>query len=192
MRLAYAHRENETPANLSPEHQAVYDNIRARRAPRPLIPLDLTLLHNVDIADGYNTLMSALRTKTEFPQDLAELAICYIAVLNGASYEWLAHAPLALRAGTSRAALKKVLAGDSEDRGVLSKDQRLVLEYTLASTRGVRVKADVVDRLRVRFGPKQTLELTMVVAGYNMVSRLLVGLDVGEHNGSEMVMPAET
>lgn len=189
MRIAYA--PSEPPADSTPETKAIYERIAARRNPRPLIPLDLALLHNPSIADGYNTLLSALRTATLLPQSLAELAICYIAVLNHATYEWTAHAPLALKAGTSRGALEAVLSADMAWEG-FSKEEKVVLEYTKQSTIGVKVEDHVMERVKGCFEERQVLELVMVVAGYNMVSRLLVGLDVTESNGKEMVMPKES
>jgi alkylhydroperoxidase family enzyme len=190
MRLPYA--PSTPPEGSSQETQAIYSRIAARRTPRPLIPLDLALLHNPTIADGYNSLLSALRTHTSLPQSLSELAICYIAVLNTATYEWTAHAPLALKAGVSRTALEAVLRGDVEGE-VLSEEEKAVLAFTGESTKGVRVKEGTFERVKgVLGGDKEVLELTMVVAGYNMVSRFLVALDVTESNGKEMVMPAET
>lgn len=188
MRIPYA---PSTPANPTPETQEIYSRIAARRHPRPLIPLDLALLHNPKIADGYNALLGAIRTATLFPQSLAELAICYIAVLNSAVYEWTAHAPLALKAGASRAALEAVLRGDVNNEEVLSEEERVVLEFTEQSTRGVKVSDEVFGKVKERWSDQEVVELTMVVAGYNMVSRFLVALDVTESNGKEMVMPKE-
>ncbi|CZT18246.1 related to 4-carboxymuconolactone decarboxylase family protein [Ramularia collo-cygni] len=188
MRIPYA--PSTPPPNSTPETHAIYQRIATRRAPRPLIPLDLALLHNPSIADGYNTLLSALRTSTLLPQSLAELAICYIAVLNFATYEWTAHAPLALKAGVRREVLQAVLREEIQS-GALSAEERIVCEYTRESTVGVKVSEETFSKVKELFGEREVLELVMVVAGYNMVSRLLVGLDVTESNGKEMVMPAE-
>lgn len=186
MRIPYAPSE---PANPTPENQAIYDRIRERRHPRPLIPLDLALLHNPEVADGYNKLLGSIRTKVSFSQSLAELAICYIAVLNDATYEWTAHAPLALKAGASRTALEAVLKGDVQNQEALSDDERLVLEFTEQSTKQVKVDDEVFERVKARFNDQEVMELTITVAGYNMVSRFLVALDVTESNGKERVMP---
>jgi alkylhydroperoxidase family enzyme len=186
MRIPYAPSK---PTNPTPETQAIYDRIAARRNPRPLIPLDLALLHNPAIADGYNSLLGAIRTQSSFPLALAELAICYIAVLNHAVYEWTAHAPIALKAGVTPSALRAVLAGDILNESVLGEDARLVLEFTRQSTKEVKVEEEVMEDLKFRWSDQQVMELTITVAGYNMVSRFLVALDVTESNGKEMVMP---
>nr|POE51611.1 hypothetical protein CFP56_25818 [Quercus suber] len=187
MRIPYAPAE---PANPTPEIEAIYDRLRTRRDPRPLIPLDLALLHNPAIADGYNTLLGAIRTQSSFPLALAELAICYIAVLNAACYEWTAHAPIALRAGATREALEAVLHDRVNDANVLSDDEMLVLDFTRQSTKDIKVTDATFEKVRARWSDQQVMELTITVAGYNMVSRFLVGLDVTESNGKPLVMPA--
>lgn len=188
MRIPYAPTE---PADPTPENQAIYDRIAARRKPRPLIGLDLALLHNPQIADGYNALLGAIRNKSSFSQALAELAICYVAVLNNAVYEWKAHAPLALKAGASRKALEAVLKSDVKSTEALSEDERNVLAFTEQSTKKIAVDEDVFERIKERFSDQEVMELTITVAGYNMVSRFLVALDVTENNGNTMEMPGE-
>lgn len=187
MKIPYA--PSTAPPDSSPETQAIYSRIAARRDPRPLIPLDLALLHNPTIADGYNTLLGAIRAQSSFPLHLAELAICYIAVLNTAVYEWTAHAPIALKAGAKREALQAVLKGDVKNPEVLTEAEREVLEFTRQSTKNVKVEDEVMEKLKGRWNDQQVMELTITVAGYNMVSRFLVALDVTESNGKEMVMP---
>ncbi|KAF2765179.1 hypothetical protein EJ03DRAFT_331224 [Teratosphaeria nubilosa] len=136
-------------------------------------------------------LMGAIRTKSSFPLALAELAICYIAVLNNATYEWTAHAPIALKAGASRKVLQAVLNGNVNDPDVLSEDERLVLDFTRQSTKDVKVEDDVMEKLKAQWSDQQVMELTITVAGYNMVSRFLVALDVTESNGKPLEMPKE-
>ena len=82
MRVPYA--PNEPP---NEEARPIYERIAERRKPRPLIPLDLALLHNPAVADGWNSFIGAIRTKTSLPANLKELAISRIAVLNHAVHE---------------------------------------------------------------------------------------------------------
>ena len=188
MRIPYA--PSTPPAESSSETKAIYDRISERRKPRPLIPLDLALLHNPAIADGYNSLLGAIRTKSSFPLEFAELAICYIAVLNIATYEWTAHAPIYLKAGGKREKLELVLKGEvHEDKEVFSEEERDVLLFTRQMTKDIKVQDDLFQRLKGRYTDQQVMELNITVAGYNMVSRFLVGLDVTESNGKEMVLP---
>jgi alkylhydroperoxidase family enzyme len=56
-----------------------------------------------------------------------------------------------------------------------------VLRYADAMTRDVIVSDVVFEALKeVGFCEREIVELTVVIAGYNCVSRFLVALDVGE------------
>ena len=186
MRIPYAPKE---PADRSPEHEAIYARIKERRNPRPLIPLDLALLHNPNIADGFSTLLGAIRSKSSLSLAAMEIAVCYVAVLNGAVYEWTAHAPLALKAGVKREALQAVLNDDVKDASVLTEEEIEVLEFTYQSTKNINVEEALMEKLKARYTDQQVMELTITVGAYNMVSRFLVALDVTESNEKEMTMP---
>lgn len=186
MRIQYA---PSTPADPTAENQAIYDRIAARRKPRPLIPLDLALLHNPAIADGYNSLVGALRTKSSLSQAIMEIAICYIGVLNHAVYEWTAHAALALKAGVSRDKLAAILSSDVRNPEIWDAAEMAVLAFTEQSTKQVKVDEDVFAAVKSQFTEQQVMELTITIAGYNMVSRFLVALDVTESNDKPMVLP---
>lgn len=125
-------------------------------------------------------------------------------MLNGAVYEWTAHSKIYLAAdGGRREVLKALLelkgksvngnsSGDNAGSGaVLSEDEKDVLRFTEQSTKHVNVDEELVERLKGKFTHQQVMELMITVAGYNMVSRFLVGLDVTESNGKEMVLPPE-
>ncbi|KZM26097.1 uncharacterized protein EKO05_0001216 [Ascochyta rabiei] len=192
MRVPYAPKEAPTE-----EARAVYERIAARRNPRPLIPLDLALLHNPSVADGWSSFIGAIRTKTSVPDTWKELAISRVAALNGAVHEWDVHAALAVKAGVSRDAMSVVLETTFIGRGKerqqnagaldkLSTEERGVLEYTDQMTIGVHVEDGVAEALKQFLDDKQIVELTATVAAYNCVSRFLVALDVGECNGRGM------
>ena len=186
MKIPYAPKE---PCDPTPENKAIYERIKERRNPRPLIPLDLALLHNPNIADGFNTLMGSIRTKTSLGLDHMEIAVCYVAVLNNATYEWTAHAPLALKAGVKREALEAVLKGDVKNSSVLTEAEIDVLEFTYQSTKNIKIDEELMEKLKARYTDRQVMELTITVGSYNMVSRFLVALDVTESNGKELKMP---
>ena len=56
--------------------------------------------------------------------------------------------------------------------------ERLVLELTDAMTREVQVPEALMDRLQQHFDARAVVEVVATVAAYNMVSRLLVALNV--------------
>jgi alkylhydroperoxidase family enzyme len=186
MRLPYV---PDPPQNLTPEEEQIVQRVRARRGARGLIPLDRTLLHAPPVADGWNTLLGAIRTKTSLPTDLREIAICRVALINRAWYEWTHHAPILLDSegfDEEKLAVVRRLS-QAEGRGGLSERQWVVLKYADAMTRDVEVSEELFGELRSLggLGEKEIVELTATVATYNCVSRFLVALDVGEMNGKE-------
>src|SRR5271155_627320 len=92
----------------------VTEAIRQRRG-GVLNELDHTLLHSLPIAAGWNVLLGAVRTQTTISADLRELAICRIAALNSAWFEWKHHYPLALEAGVDDTLMQMVKKGKAWD-----------------------------------------------------------------------------
>jgi alkylhydroperoxidase family enzyme len=179
MRLPYVD-PNDPNAFTTPEEVATVARVRERRAPRPLQPLDLTLLHSPPVADGWNSFLGAIRTKTSLPDDIRELSICRVAVINEAWYEWAHHAPLASAGGVSDAGLKVLEKKDLREfnnSAELNEKQWAVVHYTDAMTRDVAVNDEVFQQLRRHFSDQEVVEITATVACYNCVSRFLVALD---------------
>lgn len=186
MRLPYV--PNPPPATLPAEDAAVVARIAARRAPRPLQPLDLALLHAPPVADGWNSFLGAVRTRTTLPADARELAIARVAVVNRAWYEWGHHAPLALQAGVPQAAVDLVKTergaltlaarpgGDDKDR-LFSEAQWASVVLADEMTRNVEVADETFAKVKALFGERGTIELVATVSCYNCVSRFLVALD---------------
>ncbi len=175
------------PENLTPPEEEIVQRVLARRGSRGLIPLDRTLLHSPPVADGWNSLLGAIRTKTSLPTDLREIVICRVALMNEAWYEWKHHAPILLDAdGFTEEMLRVVRRLDQAGgKGPLNEKQWVVLRYADAMTRNIKVEDGLFEELRSTAGlaEKEIVELTATVATYNCVSRFLVALDVGEMNG---------
>ncbi|KAJ5996271.1 hypothetical protein N7499_007414 [Penicillium canescens] len=184
MRLPYV--PNPPPTETEDEAR-ILASVQARRAPNPLLPLDLALLHSYPVTEGWNSFIGAIRTRTSLSTVIRELAICRVAVVNGALFEWEQHAPLLQQGGLSEEALNIVgdAQADFKDGNSVSNmnaEQRAVLRYTDAMTKTVAVPDDVFEELRACFDEKEVVEITATVAAYNCVSRFLVALDVGEKN----------
>jgi alkylhydroperoxidase family enzyme len=169
MRLPYVD-EKDPNVFPTPEEQAIVERVRARRAPRPLQPLDLALLHSPSVADGWNSFLGAVRTKTSLPDDIREIAICRVAIINKAWYEWGHHAPLAKAGGVSEAGMK--LLGEQEPGNGsgsslgedLSAKQWAVVRYTDGMTRDVTVKDEVFAELKKHFSAQEVVEITATVS----------------------------
>ena len=157
-----------------PELAEVEGRILAERGRVSL--LYQVLLNSGPIASGWERMLTAVRNQTTVPGDLRELIILRVAVLNRAGFEFDAHAPIAAREGVSAAKIEAVSEPQIGDR--FEARERLVLALTDAMTRDVVVPDALMTELQQHYGPQQLVELVATVAAYNMVSRLLVALNV--------------
>ncbi|KAF1847265.1 4-carboxymuconolactone decarboxylase-like protein [Cucurbitaria berberidis CBS 394.84] len=182
MRLPYI---PDPPEYTNEDDKAVVQRVKQRRGEKGLIALDRTLLHAPPVADGWNSFLGAIRTKTSLSTSVRETAICRIAVLNKAWYEWESHSPILLSApDVSEAHVNAVLNSPPRavNEGILNAAHAAVLSYTDAMTLDVQVSDDIFAKVRDCFSEKEVVEITATVAAYNCVSRFLVALDVGERN----------
>jgi len=158
-----------------PEAAALAQRIRAERGGK-LLNLYKMLLNSPPVAQGWLTLLTAIRQQCNLPGRYRELAILRIAVLNDAPYEFKQHIPFALKEGTTEAqmqALREPVIDESFDA-----KERAVLAYTDAMTRDIRVKDAVFEALRPHFDEREIVELTATIAAYNLVSRFLEALQI--------------
>ena len=166
-----------------PQPAELVNAILARRGGQ-LINLDKALLWSEPLARGWNTYLKAVRSELPTSPRLRELAICTVALLTGALYEYHHHAPDFLAAGGTQAeldALDRVVAGDarrSAADAALGEVEQLVVRYAAQMTQDVTVDDALFDALRRHFDTTQLVELTSAIATYNMVARFLVALGV--------------
>ncbi len=156
--------------------------IRQRRG-GDLLDLDRLLLHSPVFATGWGEFMGRVRTGLALPPLLRELAMCGVAALNGADFEMHHHAPLYRAAGATEAQLA-ALRRLGEEPGlandpVFDATQQAVLALVVEMTRRVQVQDATFARARDALGgDSQMFELVGVIAAYNMVSRILVALEL--------------
>jgi alkylhydroperoxidase family enzyme len=154
--------------------------IRERRGGK-LLNLDRMLLHSPPLAQGWNAYLRAVRTELAVSPKLRELAICAIARLNHADYEFHHHAPEFLRAGGTAAQLDALGHVGELNMALSAFDaaERAVLGLAMEMTRDVKVSVATMAAVRAALGTdRQVVEIVAVVAAYNMVSRFLVALGV--------------
>jgi AhpD family alkylhydroperoxidase len=168
------------PGERTENESELVARIRARRG-GTLLNLDRMLLNSPSFAQGWNAHLGAVRRELSLEPRLRELAVCAVAVLNGADYELAQHAPEFLRAGGTAAQLEALarLGTEAEDIAHFDATERAVVQLTLEMTRNVQVSDSTFERVRSAFSDtRQLVEVVGVIATYNMVSRFLVALQV--------------
>ncbi|MBA3254246.1 MAG: carboxymuconolactone decarboxylase family protein [Pseudomonadota bacterium] len=163
---------------LAPRDAELVAEIEARRG-GALFNLDRMLLWSEPLARGWNAYLRALRQEISLPPFLRELAICVVARLTGADYEFHHHAPELRKAGASDAQLEALNDPDAAaTSSQFDELQRAVIAFAIASTRDVKIADSTFDALKQRLSPAAVVELVAVTAAYNMVARFLIALQV--------------
>jgi alkylhydroperoxidase family enzyme len=121
-------------------------------------------------------LADELRNGTELDPKLRELALMTVGRIAKADYEFLHHWNISLRVGVRRDQLEQL--ADFEHAGVFNDQERAVMRYASEVTTNVNVGDATFDALRSFLDNRRLLELTMNVAFYNAVVRILVPLGV--------------
>lgn len=171
---------NQSLKAQSPE---LVSAIEARRGGK-LINLDTALLWSEPLARGWNVYLKAVRTELPTDRRLRELAICTVALLTGAHYEYHHHAPDFLMAGGTQAQLDALAACVKQNpclpvtEYALSAIEKIVIQYAAQMTVQVKVQDEVFAQMQQHFDTTALVEITSSIATYNMVARFLVALSV--------------
>lgn len=172
-RIPYVDAEVAEPAELIAA-------IRARRG-GDLYHLDRILLHSPPFAAGWNEFLGRVRRDLILPPRLMELAICVIAVLNGADYEFAHHEPLYAAAGAGRNQLDALrgLTNPEADLSAFNVEEQTVIKLTRELTLDTTIADPTFAAARECLDDdRQLVELVGVISAYNMVSRVLVAFDI--------------
>jgi alkylhydroperoxidase family enzyme len=161
-----------------PQPEDLVQAITQRRGGQ-LLNLDRVLLWSEPIARGWNVFMKNVRQDLSTSPKLRELAICAVALLTGAHYEYHHHAPEFLKAGGTQAeldALQQALLhpGQGVTSAVLGLREQLVVQWSTQMTQQVKVSDGLWDQLKQHFDTTEIVEITTTIASYNMVARILL------------------
>lgn len=167
------------PIDLAQPQQLV-EAVRLRRGGK-LLELDRLLLHSPPLTEGWNVYLGAVRTKLSIDPKLRELAICAVAVLNRAGYEYAAHLPEFVKAGGTHEQGEAIhrIEAEINNGDLFDVVERATLKLTYEMTRNVQVEEDTFKAAADALGSTTAMvELIGVIATYNMVSRFLVALEL--------------
>ena len=161
------------------DHPELADSIAKIKGARGgrLINIYRLMLHSPALANAWFDLNQAVRYGTEIDGQSREIAVIRVAILNDVEYVQQAHGPAyALKEGLTP---EQVLAiANWQPAKLFSAPQRALLAYTDAMTREIDVPDAVYDEVRKHFSERQTVELTLLIGAYNMLTRFLKALKV--------------
>lgn len=162
------------------EPREIVDAIRERRGGE-LLNLDRMLLHSPPFAKGWNAFLGEVRNHLALPARLRELAMCVVAVLNGADYEFHHHAPEFIKAGGTQAQVSALADAQRAMRNdsLFDAAERATIRLCIDMSYEVQISDSSFQAARLALpDQRQLVELIGVIATYNMVSRFLVALGI--------------
>jgi len=157
-----------------PELAPLIARIKAERG--KLLDVYKVILHSPAVMEGWLSLFTAIRQKTKLNARVREFAIMRVAILNGADYEYQAHLPFALKEGASAEQIAALKAWQLSP--LFDAAERAALAYTDTMTEQVQVADELFAEVQKHFDAQDLVELTVTIAGYNLVSRFLEALQV--------------
>ena len=159
-----------------PELAESIAKIKGARGGR-LINIYRLMLHSPALANAWFDLNQAVRYGTEIDGQSRELAVIRVAILNDVEYVQRAHGPAyALKEGLTPEQVAAL--GSWRLSNLFNEQQKALLAYTDAMTREIDVADPVFTEVRKYFTERQTVELTMLIGAYNMLTRFLKALKV--------------
>ncbi len=161
------------------EPAELVDAIRQRRGGE-LIELDRLLLYSTPLATGWNHFVGNIRNEFAVSHKLRELAMCTVAVVNKADYEFAHHAPIFIAAGGSdekASALRNVDRAGS-NTALFDEEELLTIKLATQMTRNVQVEEQLFADCHRKFSNTELVEIVATIAAYNMVSRFLVAFNL--------------
>jgi alkylhydroperoxidase family enzyme len=162
--------------NKHPELAESIAKIKGARGGR-LINIYRLMLHSPALANAWFDLNQAVRYGTEIDGQSRELAVIRVAILNDVDYVQRAHGPAyALKEGLTPEQVTAI--GNWQASNLFTDRQRALLAYTDAMTRDIDVPDAVFTEVRKHFSERQTVELSMLIGAYNMLTRFLKALKV--------------
>ena len=166
--------------HAGPDVAAVVAKVRGKRGGR-LLNFYRALLHAPGLASAWLDFNNAVRYQTGLGERVRELIIMRVAALNGTDYVFDIHrSRYAEPAGVTSVEVEALR--DWRKSGLFGPEESALLAYVDAMTRDVAVPDAVFKGLRAHFSERAVVELTVLVAAYNMHTRVLRALDIAPEN----------
>ena len=168
-RLPYLDRED-----LSESDRDIFDDMMERFG--RIHNLHRVIAYSPELLRALIQWGEAIRRCTRIDPKWRELAIVTVARLTQCHYESVHHEGIAKRVGVRPEQLEQLEAW--ENNPVFSDLEQAVIRYATEATQHVRVSDAAFDALRNFLDAEQLVQLVLIVAHYNLASRMLLPLEI--------------
>jgi len=170
-----------TREELSPEHQAAYDEVAGIRGRPPEVGPSSVMIHNPEMAAQVNRLSAFLMADTDLIEKFRRLGALIAARSIDCQYVWNAHAAAGRRAGLDDTLVDAIR--DKKPLPTMEPDMAAAVRYGLELTGQNKVSQETFDGAVAVLGYRGTTEFTTVMGYFR-----LVGLNA---NAGDIDLPAD-
>jgi 4-carboxymuconolactone decarboxylase len=128
-------------------------------------------VHAPEFGNLAQNLGAHCRYNTAVPPRLSEFAVLVIARLWRAQYEWLAHAPIAEKAGVKARTIQDLRSGRRP--ATAPADERAIYAFIMELHRTRRVSDRTYKKVNAILGDAATVELVGILGYYTLISMTL-------------------
>ena len=157
------------PSDLPPEHRDVLA--------RP-IALNRAMANSPNAAKAMNVLAGYIRHGSKLDTRLRELAILQVGYLARSPYEWSHHVKLGREYGATDDDIRAIAEETAGRPSKLDGLTKSVLRAAREITDGIAMSDATFVELEAALGREQVIDLTLAIAFYNAVVRLLGTLQI--------------
>ncbi len=174
------------PEEMNPQQRAVYDDILRSRGTwlnGPYAPL----LHSPELAAKAQVFGEHVRYHTSLAPRLSELAILVTARHWDCNFEWVQHAPIAVRQGVAQEVCDAIA---QNIRPTLSDAQEAVVyEFSAQILALHRVEDSTYEHARALLGVQGVVDLVAVIGYYSFIAMTLNAHEVPLPGGVVAPLP---
>ena len=166
---------------LTPEHKALYEAVRANR-PKLVGPFSV-LMHNPPLAHAVNQVVDAVRKDGKLDKRLYELIVLIVVRHASAGYAWAVHEPLARKAGVSGDVVDAIHA--KRKPSFTKPDEKTIYEAVTELLSTNKIGDAAYQALIQEFGLPKTIEAITCVGLYCMIGSVINAFQVPTPNGEK-------
>jgi 4-carboxymuconolactone decarboxylase len=173
-------------AHLTPEQQAVFEDIRS--GPRGLVEGPLRVwLQSPAFAERAQKLGAFCRYGTRLPARLSELAIIMVGAHWRSGFEWSVHAPIAAKAGVDSEVLEAIRVGARPS--LVRSDERAVYAFSQELLEAQRISEGAYSEVVEVVGTEGAVELVGILGYYTLICMTINAFEIPIADGKPEPFP---
>lgn len=142
----------------------------------PAVNIFKALAHSPNLGRAFLRTGTAVLGQADLSPILRELAILRVGHVNRAHYEWTHHVLLGQSVGLT---MEKINAAkDWQTSDLFDETEKAVLAYTDEVNENIRAADETFNQVTRLLGEQQVVELTVTIAYYGAISRVLESLGI--------------